>query len=231
MRRRRVGGSPDPRGLAWDRRVTAQPAPRADSLARAQLADSFQGVAAGVLRGVGFQALVARVNLLGFWVIGVPAGAALTFGARVGVRGVWYGIMAGLAVVSSALAVVLARVNWQEQVLRARKLSAATATPAPTADTPDGDDDCDAASGEEGDQEEQRGGDEGDEGGGARDGGDGVFGLGGGGVDASAVAAALEAHVAARSSDGEDAAVLDGAVAAGGVESEEQGTEGPTHSG
>lgn len=128
-------------------------------------------MAAGVLRGVGFQALVARVNLLGFWVIGVPSGAALTFGARVGVRGVWYGIMAGLAVVSSALAVVLARVNWQEQVLRARKLSAATATPAPNADTPEVDDDASEEE-EGGEKEEQQGGDSGfDEGGDEGDGG------------------------------------------------------------
>ena len=45
--------------------------------------NNLQAAIAGVLRGMGRQQTVAWMNLGGFWVVGLPVGASLTFGAHV----------------------------------------------------------------------------------------------------------------------------------------------------
>ena len=53
-----------------------------------QISDGVQAACAGVMRGMGRQRLVAGLNLVGFWVIGLPLGALLTFGpTHIGVGG------------------------------------------------------------------------------------------------------------------------------------------------
>ena len=49
-----------------------------------------------LLRGMGRQTTVAYRNLLGFWVIGIPCGALLTFVANLGLQGLWWGLTVGL---------------------------------------------------------------------------------------------------------------------------------------
>lgn len=63
--------------------------------------------------GMGRQTWVVWVNIVGFWVIGTPAGAVLTFVADLGVDGLWWGLAIGLFCISVLYAVVLARVNWE----------------------------------------------------------------------------------------------------------------------
>jgi multidrug resistance protein, MATE family len=60
-----------------------------------QCFDGFQGVSAGVLRGMGRQTRVALLNLGGFWVLGLPLGAFLAFVGGLGVYGIWWGFNAG----------------------------------------------------------------------------------------------------------------------------------------
>jgi MATE family multidrug resistance protein len=71
------------------------------------------------MRGMGRQRLVASLNLVGFWLLGLPVGAALTFGARVGVAGLWWGLAAGLTCVASFGAAVLFRTDWEAEARRA----------------------------------------------------------------------------------------------------------------
>ena len=71
-----------------DPEVIARVAALAPIAAVFQLSDGTQAAIAGVMRGQGRQALVAGLNLAGFWVIGLGVGVFLTFGPpRLGVRG------------------------------------------------------------------------------------------------------------------------------------------------
>jgi MATE family multidrug resistance protein len=84
-----------------------------------QISDGVQAAVAGVMRGMGRQTLVAALNLIGFWAIGVPAGAALTFGARLGVAGLWWGLLAGLTAVATIGTLALLRTDWEAEACRA----------------------------------------------------------------------------------------------------------------
>ena len=64
--------------------------------------DAIQSVHAGSLRGLGRQAYVLFLNILGFWVLAVPVGALLTFAANLGVEGLWWGMLVGLSLASIA---------------------------------------------------------------------------------------------------------------------------------
>lgn len=65
-----------------------------------QVFDGLQVVGAGVLRGIGDTRAPLLVNVLGFWLIGVPVSVALGFGTGAGPRGLWWGFVAGLASVA-----------------------------------------------------------------------------------------------------------------------------------
>jgi MATE family multidrug resistance protein len=69
-----------------------------------QVFDGLQVVSLGVLRGVGDTRGPMLINLVGFWLVGLPAGAWLCFGRGLGARGLWWGLVVGLATVSVVLA-------------------------------------------------------------------------------------------------------------------------------
>jgi MATE family multidrug resistance protein len=68
-----------------------------------QLSDGTQVVAAGVLRGMGRPHAATLINLLGYYLLALPLGYLLAFPLGLGLRGIWYGLIAGLVVVSVAL--------------------------------------------------------------------------------------------------------------------------------
>lgn len=65
-----------------------------------QVFDGLQAVAAGVLRGVGDTVIPMIVNVLGFWLIGLPVSFYLGFRTDLGPEGLWWGLVVGLAAVS-----------------------------------------------------------------------------------------------------------------------------------
>jgi len=69
-----------------------------------QLFDGLQVVATGALRGAGDTRTPMIFHLIGYWIIGVPVGAALCFWKGWGVAGLWTGLSAGLIVIGIALA-------------------------------------------------------------------------------------------------------------------------------
>lgn len=73
-----------------------------------QVFDGMQGVSAGILRGVGDTRAPSVINLLGFWLLGLPSSAWLAFRAGAGPEGLWWGLVVGLAAVAVLL---LARVR------------------------------------------------------------------------------------------------------------------------
>jgi MATE family multidrug resistance protein len=73
-----------------------------------QVFDGTQVVALGVLRAVGDTRLPMVINVVGFWLVGLPVSALLAFQVGLGPRGVWAGLAIGLALVAVLL---LARVR------------------------------------------------------------------------------------------------------------------------
>ena len=65
---------------------------------------SIQVVSIGILRGVADTRAPMVVNVLGFWLVGLPVSAALGFGAGGGPRGLWWGLTVGLMLVALILA-------------------------------------------------------------------------------------------------------------------------------
>jgi MATE family multidrug resistance protein len=73
-----------------------------------QIFDGLQAVAIGVLRGLGDTRVPLIVNIVGFWVIGIPVSLLLGFGLGLGARGLWWGLVAGLFMVAAILLVRVA---------------------------------------------------------------------------------------------------------------------------
>lgn len=67
--------------------------------------DGLQVVGLGVLRGLGDTRVPMLINLVGYWVIGLPAGLLLAFKFGLGATGLWWGLVIGLAVVAMGLVV------------------------------------------------------------------------------------------------------------------------------
>jgi MATE family multidrug resistance protein len=70
-----------------------------------QVFDGTQVVAGGILRGLGETKVAMLVNLLGYWFFGLPVSYLLGFVMGLGPRGLWYGLVLGLAAVATILLV------------------------------------------------------------------------------------------------------------------------------
>ena len=66
-----------------------------------QVADGLQAVTSGVLRGTGDTRVPAVLHMVAFWGVGVPLGAWLGFRTPLRERGLWIGLVAGLATAAS----------------------------------------------------------------------------------------------------------------------------------
>jgi MATE family multidrug resistance protein len=71
-----------------------------------QMFDGTQVVTTGVLRGLGDTRTPMIANLVGHWVLGLPAGWLLCYNAGLGVYGIWIGLSIGLMAVATALLIV-----------------------------------------------------------------------------------------------------------------------------
>lgn len=91
------------------RLYTADPAVLATAVALLPLAglfqvfDGVQVVAVGILRGVGDTRTPMVINVLGFWLVGVPVSAYLGLRTPLGPQGLWIGFVFGLAAVAVLL--------------------------------------------------------------------------------------------------------------------------------
>jgi MATE family multidrug resistance protein len=72
-----------------------------------QVFDGLQIVSAGVLRGLGDTRAPMVINVLGFWLFGIPVSLWMGFRLGLGPQGLWWGLVSGLGAVAALL---LARV-------------------------------------------------------------------------------------------------------------------------
>ena len=63
-----------------------------------QLVDSLQVVSSAMLRGLHDARVPAVMGFASYWLVGLPVGAGLAFGLKLGATGVWWGLAAGLFV-------------------------------------------------------------------------------------------------------------------------------------
>jgi MATE family multidrug resistance protein len=70
-----------------------------------QVFDGLQVVAGGILRGLGETRVAMMVNVLGYWLLGLPVSWLLGIRAGWGPVGLWWGLVVGLAVVATVLLV------------------------------------------------------------------------------------------------------------------------------
>jgi MATE family multidrug resistance protein len=98
-----------PRLFTGDAAVTALAEAILPIAAAFQLSDGAQGVAGGVLRGLGRPDAAAVAHAVGFYVLALPA--AYVFGIRggSGLFGIWIALAAGLTIVAALLLVWVAR--------------------------------------------------------------------------------------------------------------------------
>jgi MATE family multidrug resistance protein len=76
-----------------------------------QVADGVQAAGAGVLRGAGETRFTFAANMVGYWLLGLPAVVLLVFVAGAGVAGLWWGFVVGLFSVAAALLARFLRVS------------------------------------------------------------------------------------------------------------------------
>ncbi|HEX6975566.1 MAG TPA: MATE family efflux transporter [Vicinamibacterales bacterium] len=79
-----------------------------------QLFDGVQGVATGVLRGLGDTRTPMLWNLAGHWFVGLPLGYILCFHLGYGVIGLWWGLSSGLMICGVGLLFVW---SWRIRTL------------------------------------------------------------------------------------------------------------------
>jgi MATE family multidrug resistance protein len=103
------------RAVSVDPEVIEKVASATHIIALFQIADGFQGTAAGVLRGVGKHHIVAVVNFIGFWGLGLPMCYFLAFSRGMGLQGLWWGHFAGISAVAAVHAFVFTTVDWDKE--------------------------------------------------------------------------------------------------------------------
>lgn len=68
-----------------------------------QVFDGIQVVALGALRGLEDVKMPTVVAIVAYWIIGLPLGYVLGFELGLGVQGIWYGLLTGLALTAVTL--------------------------------------------------------------------------------------------------------------------------------
>ncbi|KAL0383353.1 UNVERIFIED_CONTAM: protein DETOXIFICATION 24 [Sesamum calycinum] len=88
-------------------------------LAFSMLFNSIYPVFSGVAVGAGLQATVAIVNVVCFYLIGLPIGLVLAYVTHLQVKGLWIGMLCGVIFETLVLSFLMWRTNWDEEVLKA----------------------------------------------------------------------------------------------------------------
>ncbi|KAJ0736846.1 putative multi antimicrobial extrusion protein [Helianthus annuus] len=83
------------------------------------LLNSIYPVLSGVAIGAGMQSTVAIVNLVCFYLIGLPTGALLGYLTNLQVKGIWMGMIGGVVTETIALIYMAWATDWDEQVKKA----------------------------------------------------------------------------------------------------------------
>lgn len=81
--------------------------------------NSVQPVISGVAVGGGWQAVVAYINLFCYYVVGLPFGFLLGYNTKLGVEGIWIGMICGTSLQTLILVFMIYKTNWNTEVEQA----------------------------------------------------------------------------------------------------------------
>uniref|UniRef100_A0A0E0D303 Protein DETOXIFICATION n=1 Tax=Oryza meridionalis TaxID=40149 RepID=A0A0E0D303_9ORYZ len=90
-------------------------------LAITLILNGIQPVLSGVAVGCGWQQFVAYVNIGCYYIVGVPLGVLLGFVFKLGVKGIWGGMLGGTCMQTAILVWVTLRTDWNNEVEEAQK--------------------------------------------------------------------------------------------------------------
>ena len=74
---------------------------------------------AGVVRGAGRQNVGAVTNFLSYWCLGMPLSGLLAFRFRLGIYGLWGGLLVATSVQALVLGAVVSRFDWDAEAHKA----------------------------------------------------------------------------------------------------------------
>ncbi|XP_056612001.1 multidrug and toxin extrusion protein 1 [Triplophysa dalaica] len=78
------------------------------------LLDATAAAGGSIVRGLGRQKLGAICNLLGYFGVGCPIGISLMFAAKLGIVGLWTGLLISVLLQSVFLIVLLVKLDWEK---------------------------------------------------------------------------------------------------------------------
>uniref|UniRef100_A0A8B9F4V6 Multidrug and toxin extrusion protein n=1 Tax=Amazona collaria TaxID=241587 RepID=A0A8B9F4V6_9PSIT len=78
------------------------------------LFDAAAATCGGVLRGTGKQKLGAIANAVGYYTIGLPIGISLMFAAKMGVLGLWVGMIICISLQALSFSTFVVRMDWKK---------------------------------------------------------------------------------------------------------------------
>ncbi|XP_041850806.1 multidrug and toxin extrusion protein 1 isoform X2 [Melanotaenia boesemani] len=84
------------------------------------LLDAISAASGGIIRGTGKQRVGAICYLFGFYGIGFPIGVPLMFAAKLGIIGLWIGLVTCVSLQCTFLIFYLARMNWKMVTVEAQ---------------------------------------------------------------------------------------------------------------
>ncbi|XP_059639578.1 protein DETOXIFICATION 53 [Cornus florida] len=94
-------------------------------LGLAELGNSPQTAACGVLTGSAQPKLGVCINIAAFYLIGLPVAVLMAFTFKIGYRGLWLGLVASQGSCASMMVYTLIQMDWMHQVKRAEDLTLA----------------------------------------------------------------------------------------------------------
>ncbi|KAI5963930.1 hypothetical protein CANMA_003527 [Candida margitis] len=87
-----------------------------------QLADAFNVLGTGVLRGQGRQTIGSILNSIAFYLIAIPLGYVLAFDLHFGLSGLWYGLILGVVFLAAGQCVAIYVSDWSSIVVVSQKM-------------------------------------------------------------------------------------------------------------
>ncbi|KAM6049080.1 multidrug and toxin extrusion protein 2-like [Chlamydotis macqueenii] len=78
------------------------------------LFDAVAATCGGVLRGTGKQKMGAIANAIGYYAIGLPIGISLMFAAKMGVLGLWVGMILCISLQALSFSAFVMRMDWKK---------------------------------------------------------------------------------------------------------------------
>lgn len=80
-----------------------------------QLSDGLSGAAGGLLRGAGKSGIGAFINIIAYYVLGIPIGIAVAFtGPKWGLAGLWVGLTIALSSTGVLMSYVIWTMDWEK---------------------------------------------------------------------------------------------------------------------